>query len=230
MDKAIIYLTCNTHPQEIELACRKQLDAARGDIPVFCVSREPVDYGYWRTVIEGPRGPVTLHKQIVAALQRLPMSFEQIFLCENDVLYHPTHFDFDLPRRDTFYYNTNVWRVRYEDGFSIWTDDLQQSSGLSCDSDLAWRFYLARLNRIGARGWDRHFEPGPKVGNWETGNWQSEYPNLDIRHKMTYTKSKWKPSEFRNPQYARGWRETFDVLPGWDSGAAIMDRIRDGTF
>jgi hypothetical protein len=86
------------------------------------------------------------------------------------------------------------------------------------------------VDKLEREGFDRHFEPGPKVGPYVTENWRSEFPNLDIRHSRTYTKSKWHPDQFRNKRYARGWRETFDELPGWNAtGKQIMDRIRHGT-
>jgi hypothetical protein len=224
VNKAILYYTCCTHDPAIEQACRDQLDLARGDIPVMCVSREYTEYGDQQVVVEGEPGPLTMHKQILAGL--VWIEGDVVFLCENDVMYHPSHFDFEPRRPDVFYYNTNVWRVRYDDGFSVWTDDLQQTSGLCADADLLWQFYNDRVKQIERDGFDRHFEPGPKVGAYQTENWRSECPNLDIRHSRTYTHSKWRPDQFRNKRYARGWRETFDALPGWGKGAEIIDRIK----
>ena len=77
--------------------------------------------------------------------------------------------------------------------------------------------------------WDRHYEPGPKTSEYQAHNWQSEQPNLDIRHDRNMTRSKWDPSEFRNPRYAQGWRET-DDLPGWGPGRDLMDRVRSGDY
>jgi len=226
VNKAILYYTCNTHDPAIEQACRDQLDRARGDIPIIAVSREPIDFGDIRLVVEGPRGPLTLHRQIFTGLISCD-GFETVFLCENDVMYHPSHFDIDPPRPDVFYYNTNVWRVRYEDGFSVWTDDLQQTGGLCANANLLYEFYRQRIRTIERDGFDRHFEPGPKVGDYLTENWRSEYPNLDIRHDGTYTRSKWRPEDFRNKRYARGWRQTIGELPGWGTGAEIVNRIKD---
>ena len=225
MNKAILYYTCNTHDPAIEQACRDQLDKARGDIPVMCVSREYTDYGDEQVVVEGEPGPLTMHKQILAGL--VWIECDVVFFAENDVLYHPSHFDFEPMIPYVFYYNTNVWRVRYEDGFSVWTDDLQQTGGLCANANLLYEFYRQRIRTIERDGFDRHFEPGPKVGDYLTENWRSEYPNLDIRHSGTYTRSKWRPEDFRNKRYARGWRETIGELPGWGTGAEIVNRIKD---
>jgi len=186
VDKAILYYTGNRHPPEIEQACRDQLDLARGDIPVWCVSRLRTDYGDHQIIIPGSPGPLQIHRQILAGLYEIRC--DVVFLAENDVLYHPSHFAFEPGRPDRFYYNTNVWRVRYDDGFSVWTDDLQQTSGLCADVNLMWRYYRVRVEQIEQNGFDRHFEPGPKTGLWRTENWRSEYPNLDIRHGATWTR------------------------------------------
>jgi len=107
-----------------------------------------------------------------------------------------------------------VWRVRYADGHAVWTDDLQQTSGLCAYRDLLLEFYEQRVATIERDGFDRHYEPGPKTGPYQTENWQSLAPNIDIRHDKTLTRSKWRPDEYRNPRYASGWQERDDV-PGW---------------
>lgn len=231
MHKAILYTTCNTHDPAIEQACRDQLDRARGDIPVVCVSREPTDYGNEQFTVAGPRGPHTLLRQIMCGLFYMSgWNPEWVFIAENDVLYPPDHFQFGPRHGWIYYYNANVWKVRYSDGHSVWTDDLQQLSGLCACWDELYEFYQKRDTFVKRHGWDRHFEPGPKVGPYVTENWQSDVPLIDIRHDRNYTRSKWSPDEFRNKRYARGWKETDDVLPGWGmTGKQMMDRIRDGT-
>jgi hypothetical protein len=52
----------------------------------------------------------------------------------------------------------------------------------------------------------------------------SKYPNLDIRHNKTLTKSKWSPDEFRNQQYAKGWQEA-DWVKGWGDTRQLMESI-----
>jgi len=220
--KCILYYTCNTHDERIELACRQQLLQAKGDCQLVTVSREPILFGEWNIVVDGDRGPSTMHRQILAGLERVDA--DAVFLCESDVLYHPSHFDFEPERADLFYYNTNVWRVRWKDGHAIWTDNLQQVSGCCAEKDLLLGFYRRRVAQIEKEGFNRHYEPGPKTGLYRTANRQSAYPNLDIRHSRTLTRSKWSPDEFRNKKYAKGWRETDGDLPGW---GCVVDVIKD---
>ena len=210
MKPAILYYTCNTHSQDIEEACRKQL--LKSGLPIVSVSREKeIDFADTRIVLQGARSPLMMHKQIVAGLEACKADY--VFLCESDVLYHPSHFDFTPKWDDTYYFNTNVWKTRYPDGHCIWTDDLQQVSGICASRELLLDFFRRRVRRIERDGFNGHYEPGPRYG-CKVENWQSAVPNIDIRHEMTITKSKWSPEEFRNKEYAKGWKEASEV-PGW---------------
>jgi len=82
------------------------------------------------------------------------------------------------------------------------------------------------MDKIERDGFDRHYEPQEKTGPYHTENWQSAYPNLDIRHGMTLTRSKWSPDEFRNRKYARGWKETDDEIADWGRPADVIERVK----
>lgn len=230
LTKAILYYTCNTHREDIEQSCRAQLLKARNGNILATVSRQPIDFGDWNIVVDQPRSPETMHRQILAGLEKLEADI--VFLCESDVLYHPSHFDFTPRRRDVFYYDTNVWRVRYDDGLAVWTDDLQQVSGCCAYRELLLDFYTKRLTQIEREGFNGHYEPGVKQtiyprmrgGKYGTENWRSAFPNICIRHDQNLTKSKWSPEEFRNPAYAKGWKEA-DEVPGWGTTRGRFDEF-----
>ena len=211
MSKDIIYYTCNTHSLDIELACQRQL--LKSELPIIAVSlNKHIGFGNTIIVLEGTRGPLMMHKQVLAGLEASKADW--VFLCESDVLYHPSHFVFSPVSPNEFYCNVNVWRTRYPDGHCVWTDDLQQVSGYCASRQLLLDFYKERIDTIERDGFNRHYEPGPKTGRSTAINWMSAYPNLDIRHSNTLTGSKWSPDEFRNKMYAQGWKEASEV-PGW---------------
>jgi len=63
------------------------------------------------------------------------------------------------------------------------------------------------------------FEPGThgraeRVDDYKSGSWESEFPNIDIRHDKNLTPSRWGKEQFRNQKYTKGWQET-DEVPGW---------------
>lgn len=215
MLKELLYYTCNNHDLSIEIPCRKQL--LKANLPIISVSRgQDIDFGNVRIVIYGEKGVRMMHRQIVVGLEAATADF--IFMCENDVLYHPSHFKFVPPTNNFFYYNTNVWKVRWSDGHAVWTDDLQQISGICASRQLLLNYFSKKLKEVESGNFDRHFEPSPRK------NWQSEICNIDIRHDKNVTKSKWLPVDFRNPKYAKGWKET-DEIPGWGKFSEVINRV-----
>jgi len=226
--KGIVYYTCNTHVPRIDEACRDQLK--KSGLPTVCVSlNQDMDYGKVNITMRGRRGALMMHEQILAGLKASQAEF--IFLCESDVLYHPSHFEFTPKRKDVFYYDTNVWKLHL-DGLATWTDDLQQVSGICASRALLLDYYGKRVTQIKNEGFNRHYEPGVKQniygyhrgGKYGTENWQADEPSICIRHDNTLTKAKRTPDEFRNQKYAEGWKTT-TVIPGWTSTASLLEMI-----
>lgn len=225
LTKGILYYTCNTHDPIIESACRAQLLRARNGYQLGSVSRQEIEFGDWNVVVDMPRSPETMHQQILTGLRLLKTDI--VFLCESDVLYHPSHFEFVPPKDDVVYFNSNIWRTRYPDGHCVWTDGLQQVSGICAYRDLLLEFYERRVEQIGKEGFNRHYEPGPKIKvgmEFGTESWQSSQPNLDIRHGGTLTKSKWSVDDFRDKRYAAGWKEASEI-PYWGVVEGNLDKI-----
>jgi hypothetical protein len=226
--KAIVYYTCNTHDPAIDEACREQLK--KSGLPIICVSlNQSSTFGDVNIQVQGRKSPLMMHQQILEGLRAC--NAEYVYLCESDVLYHPSHFEYTPKRKDVFYYNTNVWKLHL-DGLATWTDNLQQVSGLCASRWLLTDYYDKRVTQIRNEGWNRHYEPGSKQniygyhrgGKYGVESWQSEEPNVCIRHDATLTKAKRSPDEYRNKQYAKGWK-TASVIPAWGSTSSILELI-----
>lgn len=210
MIKEIIYYTCNTHDQKIEDACRTQL--LKAGLPIISVSlNKEINFGDQRLNISGEKSPQMMHRQILMGLQASTAKY--VFLCESDVLYHPSHFEFTPFKNDTFFYNVNVWKFHTDDRKFYWTDDLQQVSGTIVNRELAIKFYERRVAEMVEHDFDGHYEAGKKTGE-KAMNWKSDLPNICIRHENTMTKTKKSPDEFRNKQYAKGFKVA-DRIEGW---------------
>lgn len=176
------------------------------------------------------RGYITMVKQILAGLRE--HDCDVIFFCEHDVLYTRNHFKFTPEKMDTFYYNTNVWKARFEDGHAMRVDDMRQLSGLCVNRELAIKHYEKVLSLLETkarevgedseefRKYVRHigFEPGthnrvPEL-NAKSETWEARSPNVDIRHENTLTPSRWNKEQFKNEKYTKGWLES-DIIPSW---------------
>lgn len=212
-DASVVYYTDHALHPDIAALCRDQLiRSARGCEIVTVGLNAPADFGQ-ALIYTGQRGILAMHRQILLGLEQA--TGDRVFLCEHDVLYSPTHFDFTPAQADTFYYNVHVWHTRYPDGHSVFFD-AQQVSGLCASRALLLDYYRARLEQLERSGFNGHYEPGlhQSVGSKRVENRWSLYPNLDIRHGANLTASKWSPDDFRNKKYAESWQEA-DDLPGW---------------
>jgi len=208
--KGIIYYTDNQLNLKIARLVQKQIKTI--GLPIVSASLKPMDKMGKNIHMKGlKRGYLTMFKQILAALEASEADI--IFFCEHDNLYHPSHFDFVPPKKDTFYYDHNWWKVR-KDGLAVhW--DADQVSGLCCYRELAIEHYKKRIAEFDPENFDRKFEP---MSGEKSEVWQAEYPSIDIRHTGNLTYNKWTLDHFRKKETAVNFQEsTIDKIPGWDS-------------
>ena len=232
MRKAILYYTDNNpkvDPLIISL-CQKYI--AQSGLPIISVSLQPIDFGKNIVMKDRIRSYPTMVDQIVEGLKTLE-GYDQIFFCEHDVLYHPNHFEFEIKNDCLFYYNDNVWRWAYHSDLAITYDRLMSLSVLTANQELLLRHYLYRQYLVRLWEWDERrsreprwarrmgYEPGIKkkrrggITDEDYEVWQSPYPNVDIRHGVTFTRSKCALSDFKHAP--TGWIEsTIDKIPGWE--------------
>lgn len=219
--KGIIFYTDNQ--LELKIAHKVQRQLRSIGLPIVSVSLKPMTNMGKNIYLPLERGKITMFKQQLAALEA--SDAEIIFFCEHDVIYHPSHFEFTPEKRDVFYYNVNVYKIRSEDGFALWVNNCIQVSGMCGYRDELIKHYkeriaLAESSPIWNGNWG--YEPGTPGKtvfktqfNQET--WMSPFPNLDIRHNHNLTKNRWSPDLFRDKKNCEGWTETtVDKLEGWE--------------
>lgn len=228
-DKGVIFYTDNK--LTLKIAHKVQDNLRKIGLPMVSASLKKMDNMGFNIRIKRERGWITMNMQILEALRASKAKY--VFFCEHDMLYHPSHFDFTPPRDDVFYYNTNVWKVRAEDGHAVRVDDCRQLSGLVCNRELAIKHYEKRLEMLETYKGDNlnkyvrkiGFEPGThsraeRVDDYTSDTYESKLPNVDIRHGGNSTANRWSPDQFRNKKYTRGWTEA-DEVPGW--GRVVFD-------
>lgn len=216
--REIIFYTDNQLKLKYAHAVQKQLQKI--GLPITSVSLKPMPHFGKNIHIPLERGLLAYFAQITAALQNSKADI--VYMCEHDVIYHPSHFDFIPERKDKFYFNVNFWRIRPEvDNLAVhW--DANQVSGLVCDRLLLLDWYKKKFEDIVKKGFDRSYEPGnrdPKL----LEVWRSKYPNVDIRHGGNLTKSKWSLADFRDKSTSKGWEESIvEKIPGWDKDSDFL--------
>jgi hypothetical protein len=229
LTKGIVYYTNNQLNDDVFFATQKQLAKASDGHIITSVSLKKLHRFGRNIVLDLELGYLTMFKQILAGLEKNQADI--IFFCEHDVLYHPSHFDFVPPAEDTFFYNTNVWKVRFEDGHAMRTDFCQQTSGLCAYRKLLLEHYRKRVAIVEKNGYSTKigFEPGThgrpeRIDDHKSDRWESKFPNIDIRHSSNLSPTRWDPDEYRNKRYIKGWIES-DKVPGWGVTKDRMDKI-----
>lgn len=222
MTKGLVYYTDNKVDPTIGEAVRQRLREV--NLLTVSVSLAPIDFGT-NIVLPLERGYLTMFKQILTGLEALTTDIA--YLVEHDVLYSPSHFTRTPIGLE---YNQNVWKVDSASGRAVHYP-CSQVSGLAAPRILLLEHYTKRVAKVEANGFTMGmgFEPGThnrsaRVDNLTSTVWMSEFPNVDIRHTSNLSKTKWSPSDFRNPRYAVGWVES-DSIPGWGKTLGCFDNF-----
>lgn len=229
--KGIIFYTDNKLNLTVAHAVQKQIKSV--GLPIVSSSLKPMKFGK-NIHIKAERGYLTMARQILSALEASDADI--IFFCEHDVLYHPSHFEFTPPKKDVYYYNTNVWRTRMADGHALYCENLQQLSGLVAYRETLLAHFRTRLKLLedaektmNQEDFNRYvrkmgFEPGThgrpeRVDDLKAESYFADFPNIDIRHESNLTPSRWNKDQFVNEKYTQGWKEATTVEPwSWDEG------------
>jgi hypothetical protein len=148
------------------------------------------------------------------------MKEDIVFFCEHDCLYPRDHYNYYPPTKDKFYYNTNSWRTRLIDDFSVYFDH-QSLSGLCVYRELAIKEFRKIVAECEAGTYKGGYEPGTRDHRF--GTWQSPTPYVDIRHANNYTESRWSTDRFRNKNTCLNWQEAYEI-PVWGKISDIMKK------
>jgi hypothetical protein len=231
--KGIVFFTDNRLNLKIAHAVQSHLKNTK--LPIVSSSLKPmVNFG---TNIYLPleRGYLTMFKQILAALEK--STAEIVYLCEHDVIYHPSHFDFTPPKKDIFYYNVHWWKVS-SDGTRAVSWEASQVSGLVAYRETLLNHYRKRVAIVEKYGYNHSmgFEPGAHnykgevekrdstkiapdvyIDDIYSEEFKSKYPYIDIRTGGNLSKSKWTLDDFRDKNTAKNFKiGKLTDIPGWD--------------
>lgn len=245
LTKGVLYYTDNQLDEKIAKACRNQLRKAFTGKTVS-VSLKPIFFRQ-NIVLPLERGYLTMAKQILAGLEALDTDI--VFFCEHDILYHPSHFDFTPTNKNLYYYNTNSWMLRAEDGHGLFYEH-RSLSGMCGFRETLLKHYKERVRRIeeleasaingivkATSGNDiplkegihrLGFEPGThgrpeKIDELGAESYKSKLPNIDIKHKNNLTQNRWRIDQFRDKSVAKTWKEIENYeVEGWDNLKEVL--------
>jgi glycosyltransferase involved in cell wall biosynthesis len=234
--KGVLYYTRNVVKESILIACQKQIEKAFQG-PIVSVSSKPIKFGENIVVSQGGDF-LEMFKKILTGL--LALKTETVFFCEDDVLYHPAHFEFTPEKKDVYYYDQNVWRVRVSDGHAIHYDT-NQLNMLCGNREFLIQHYKKRIQMLenymklpnaAVNSYVRSmgFEPGThtrveRVDDFKSEFWNASSPTLDLRHETNLTANRWSKTEFRDQRNCQGWKEA-EFVEGWGPIKNVLNRRR----
>jgi len=217
----IVQYTDNSGDPLFMEKCRQQIKKCaeiNGIDEIVCVSQEPIEDFGRNIVMELERSVLSIFKQVVKGLEE--SSADVIYLCEHDLIYHPSHFQFKPPEENIFYYDMNRWSLDDVTGKAVfyYTDVPSMMCGFK---EHLLNHYSKVLEFVEKNGWRSRYGYSPPKGlprEKRTGKRQSyiaKFPSLDVRRKDAFTRKRMSQEQFRGANSHRGWTEA-DNVPGWD--------------
>lgn len=240
--KGAIFYTDSQLDEKITKPVRDRLQKISEEkkINIVSSSLKKMDFGVKNVRFPSlTRGYYAMYKQILGALEN--SKDDWIFFTEHDVLYHPSHFDFEPKDKETFYYNQNVWYLR-QDGHALHYD-VNQLSGLCVWRETALTHYRERFKMIEEKynelseeefnRWMRHMGHEPFTHNrvqwkdqFKMETRKSEFPNVDIRFGVNATGMRWKKEQYRNQHLLINWQESDSEIPGWGDTKTLVNSLQ----
>lgn len=242
VSKGMIYYTTNDLDEKLAKPVRNILQSVSDDkkISIVSSSLKKMDFGVKNVYFPSlKRGYYAMYKQILGALENSKSDW--IFYTEHDVLYHPSHFDFEPADKETFYYNQNVWYLR-PDGHAMHFD-VNQLSGLCVWRDTALVHYREKFKMIEEKykelsldefnNWIRFMGHEPFTHNriqyqttFKMDTWKSELPNIDLRFGANSTGMRWNKDQYRNQDLLINWQESDNFIEGWNTTQDILNILK----
>jgi predicted O-methyltransferase YrrM/glycosyltransferase involved in cell wall biosynthesis len=211
--RAIVYYTDHHIDPALMRAVQKNLLKATGGlIPIISVSQQPMEFGHNICVGEKPRANHSIYEQIKAGLEAVePGSI--VYLCEHDVAYCPQHFAHVPEVKDRLDYNQN--RYYWAPGQSEY---LPARGKWALSHIVAYREYL--LEQV-ERSLAVEQPTTEMYKGVRTHRYQSERPNVDIRHGLNFSQDgRWKK------EYYQGKAEgTVRNIGHWGSPTHMLKKL-----
>lgn len=225
LKRGLVYYTSNRCQERIVRVVRNLLTKACPDYEIVSVSQYPIDWGRNIVVPLQNRNVGSQLKQMLIGIENSKSDI--IFLAEDDILYHPNHFDFTPKDKNVFYYDRNRWAVYTKTGEAV-TFKCDAISMLCAYRELLLEHYTKRVELIERKGFIRRLGFSPPRGLYGPermglkGRYKTKHPCIDIRHENSMTRIRMNLSDFRRKP--RGWKKD-DNVPGWGKTLGRFDEF-----
>ncbi len=184
---SVVYYTHNHAKRSIRRACFERLRRSAADKELIVVAQTDEEFFNTADRLEvigrRPFALFSLYRQMLRGLEQA--RHDTAFLAEDDVLYPQGYFDFLLPDRYRFFYNTHSYVANLKGFFAI---DHHLTSNSAGDRDLLALAVRQRLRFLRSGGKIDWAEPG-RGGHddFSCTVYRSPIPTIDVRHQRNLT-------------------------------------------
>lgn len=209
--RAIIYYTDHHIDERLAASCRKMLSVAATNIPIISVSQKPLNFGKNICVGVKPRSNHSIYEQIMAGLEQVEPG-SVVYLAEHDVVYQPSHFVHVPEVKDRLDYNQN--RYYWAPGQA----EYMKAKGKWALSHLiAYKEFLVEKVKESLAV----EKPSSEMYRCRTHKFESERPNVDIRHGKNFSKDgAWKKAYYKGTA-----TNTTPNIGYWGSPAHFLKKL-----
>ena len=209
--RTIVYYTDGHIDEGLSRAVRKNLKKVAGPIPIISVSQKPLNFGKNICVGMKERSNRSIYEQILAGLEAAEPG-SVIYLCEHDIAYSPSHFAHVPEMKDRLDYNQN--RYYWAPGQSEY---LPARGQWALSQLIAYReFLIEKVKESLAVE-----QPTSEMYRCRTHKFESERPNVDIRHGMNFSRD----GRWKKEYYAGISKLTVKNIGHWGSPAHFSSKL-----
>lgn len=204
-NRVIVYYTDGKIEASLAIAVRQHLKKVAGPIPIISVTQKPLDFGKNICVGYKDRNYDSMYEQMLAGVKAAPDN-SIIYLCEHDVFYHPSHFAKIPSFNNGVSINQN--KVYWANGYDTFCPSPPQK---------AWSQTIGNREYLLQKLEQRKQGKGLKL-RWF--KWNSNRPNIDIRHNENFTKT---------PKYLKEWlggKKEIANLAGWGGPKHFQSTVK----
>jgi len=206
--KTIVYYTDSRLEPGLELAVRNQIKKASNGIKIISVSQKPLDFGKNICVGLKPRCYLSLYEQVLNGINHVDED-SIIYLCEHDVFYHPSHFDFIPEFKNKIYFNKS--RYYWQRNTNYFVNSVGRRALSQC---VSYKNVLKKhiKDQVNAR---KNGDSSPCIGPFF--NFTSDFANIDVRHGANFSNSR----RFTTPKKDKMIWE----VPEWGTPRMLQEKV-----
>lgn len=210
MNATIIYCSSNKEDPKFEWKIQNTLIESCGDIPIISVTQKPIDLGVNICVGDVGASGFNFFRQTLIACEAATSRF--VISAEADCLYPPDYFEFDPPKDDVCYRNSNLYVMPDKRNFFFY-----KGEGATHAQIVGREFYIKTLKEL--------FKNAPQWSIEEMNFPKERWKKEDVFNKVEMYKTENPVIQIKTHRglryYTNSDRTPIYSIPYWGEGKEL---------